>query len=83
MKKKDIYINFIFSAICLMGVFFRPPVSFNILKFIIFGIFIFSQLEKIIDMYKKNEKGLLLVSRLSLLISTLIFVIRIIITKSY
>ena len=72
MKNKAIYINFIFSAIGIIGIFFSPGYEFNLFQFIFFCIFIFIQVERIIDMYKKNEKGILLISRLSLLITSLL-----------
>lgn len=82
-KNKEMYFNFIISAIAITTIFFDSIVTFDLFKFVLLGMIILDQIKKIMNMHEKNEKGFLLVSRLTLLISSLIFLIVVIIKKIY
>lgn len=82
-KNKEMYFNFIISAIAIATIFFDSIVTFDLFKFVLLGMIILDQIKKIMNMHEKNEKGFLLVSRLTLLISSLIFLIVVIIKKIY
>ena len=78
----SIFINFLFAVIGIISiVLYNSSIEYSIGIFIILIGFIYVQIERIISMDNKSEKRLLLVSRIVLLIVTLILFILALINK--
>lgn len=78
----SILINFSLSIIGIVTiVLYNSSIEYNLGVFIILIGFIYVQVERIITMHNKSEKRLLLISRIILLIVTLILFILALINK--
>ncbi|WP_291630370.1 hypothetical protein [Clostridium sp.] len=78
----SIFINFLFAVIGIITLaLYNSSIEYSIGIFIILIGFIYVQIERIISMDNKSEKRLLLVSRIVLLIVTLILFILALINK--
>lgn len=78
----SIFINFLLSIIGIITiVLYNSSIEYSLGIFIILIGFIYVQIERIISMHNKSEKRLLLISRIVLLIVTLILFILALINK--
>lgn len=78
----SIFINFLLSIMGIVTiVLYNSSIEYSLGVFIILIGFIYVQIERIISMDNKSEKRLLLVSRIVLLIVTLILFILALINK--
>ena len=78
----SIFINFLLSIIGIVTiVLYNSSIEYSLGVFIILIGFIYVQIERIISMHNKSEKRLLLISRIVLLIVTLILFVLALINK--
>lgn len=78
----SIFINFLLSIMGIITiVLYNSSIEYSLGLFIILIGFIYVQIERIISMHNKSEKRLLLISRIVLLIVTLILFILALINK--
>ena len=78
----SIFINFLLSIMGIVTiVLYNSSIEYSLGVFIILIGFIYVQIERIISMHNKSEKRLLLISRIVLLIVTLILFILSLINK--
>ena len=78
----SIFINFLLSIMGIITiVLYNSSIEYSLGIFIILIGFIYVQIERIISMHNKSEKRLLLISRIVLLIVTLILFILALINK--
>ena len=78
----SIFINFLLSIMGIVTiVLYNSSIEYSLGVFIILIGFIYVQIERIISMHNKSEKRLLLISRIVLLIVTLILFILALIHK--
>lgn len=78
----SIFINFLLSIMGIVTiVLYNSSIEYSLGLFIILIGFIYVQIERIISMHNKSEKRLLLISRIVLLIVTLILFILALINK--
>jgi len=78
----SIFINFLLSIMGIVTiVLYNSSIEYSLGVFIILIGFIYVQIERIISMHNKSEKRLLLISRIVLLIVTLILFILALINK--
>ena len=78
----SIFINFLLSIMGIVAiVLYNSSIEYSLGVFIILIGFIYVQIERIISMHNKSEKRLLLISRIVLLIVTLILFVLALINK--
>lgn len=78
----SIFINFLLSIMGIITiVLYNSSIEYSLGLFIILIGFIYVQIERIISMHNKSEKRLLIISRIVLLIVTLILFILALINK--
>lgn len=78
----SIFINFLLSIMGIVTiVLYNSSIEYSLGVFIILIGFIYVQIERIISMHNKSEKRLLLISRIVLLIVTLILFVLALINK--
>lgn len=78
----SIFINFLLSIMGIVTiVLYNSSIEYSLGVFIILIGFIYVQIERIISMHNKSEKRLLLISRIVLLIVTLILFVLVLINK--